>query len=188
MNKAQILHRISRGRADLVFELLHLPDWKQALVGGQIKPLPWFVYYNDVTSLKAILGEKSRRTIISDHGAGWGNGMEWKFLGDYLPEAKSLVPFHSHSQRNGFHHSPNDSQKPSPAIAAMRPMDAPVAMAASQASGALSATLAQKRKPTASPKRPPAPNRTRNRVRSNDLLGEDTRSPTWTRHHDATPF
>ena len=27
-------------------------------------------------------------TIISDHGAGWGNGMEWKLVGEYLPEEK----------------------------------------------------------------------------------------------------
>lgn len=23
---------------------------------------------------------------ISDHGPGWGNSMDWKLLGDYLPE------------------------------------------------------------------------------------------------------
>jgi hypothetical protein len=25
--------------------------------------------------------------ITSDHGCGWGNGMERKFVGDYLPES-----------------------------------------------------------------------------------------------------
>jgi ankyrin repeat protein len=34
------------------------------------------------------IGESARKTITSDHGAGWGNGMEWKFLGDYLPESR----------------------------------------------------------------------------------------------------
>jgi ankyrin repeat protein len=33
------------------------------------------------------IGEGSRRRITSDHGAGWGNGMEWNLLGDYLPES-----------------------------------------------------------------------------------------------------
>lgn len=33
------------------------------------------------------IGENARRTIASDHGAGWGNGMEWKLIGDYLPES-----------------------------------------------------------------------------------------------------
>ena len=33
------------------------------------------------------LGENSRRSITSDHGAGWGYGLERKFLGDFLPES-----------------------------------------------------------------------------------------------------
>jgi ankyrin repeat protein len=33
------------------------------------------------------IGENSQRSMTSDHGAGWGNGMEWKFVGDYLPES-----------------------------------------------------------------------------------------------------
>lgn len=32
------------------------------------------------------VGENSRVTITSDHGRGWGNGMERKLLGDYLPD------------------------------------------------------------------------------------------------------
>ena len=27
---------------------------------------------------------------ISDHGAGWGNGMEWNLMGDYLPLSKKV--------------------------------------------------------------------------------------------------
>lgn len=34
------------------------------------------------------VGENSRRRITSDHGAGWGHGMEWNFVGDYLPESE----------------------------------------------------------------------------------------------------
>jgi uncharacterized protein len=55
MNKESILDHISRGRTDLVFELLRLPDWRAVLGEGQIKALQWFVYYNDVTALKAVL-------------------------------------------------------------------------------------------------------------------------------------
>lgn len=55
MNKTEILDRISRGRTDLVFELLKLSDWKDVLHEGQVKPLQWFVYYNDTTALKAVL-------------------------------------------------------------------------------------------------------------------------------------
>lgn len=55
MNKVQILDLISRGRTDLVFELLSLPDWKAVLNEGPYKPMQWFVYYNDTTALKAVL-------------------------------------------------------------------------------------------------------------------------------------
>ena len=55
MFKAQILDHISRGRTDLVFDLLALPDWKNVLQDGEVRPLQWFVYYNDTTALKAVL-------------------------------------------------------------------------------------------------------------------------------------
>lgn len=55
MDKDKILDHITRGRTDLVFELLKLPDWQTVLREGQYKPLQWFVYYNDVTALKAVL-------------------------------------------------------------------------------------------------------------------------------------
>lgn len=55
MDTERILDRISRGRTDLVFELLAVPDWRDLLSGGQVKPLQWFVYYNDTTALKAVL-------------------------------------------------------------------------------------------------------------------------------------
>ena len=55
MEKEEILDRISRGRTDLVFELLKLPDWKSVLDDGQVKALQWFVYYNDTTGLRAVL-------------------------------------------------------------------------------------------------------------------------------------
>ncbi|MEQ1930518.1 MAG: ankyrin repeat domain-containing protein [Parvularculaceae bacterium] len=53
--KSDILDRIGRGRTDLVFDLLALPDWRAALTEGQVRALQWFVYYGDVTALKAVL-------------------------------------------------------------------------------------------------------------------------------------
>ncbi len=35
------------------------------------------------------IGEAHKVRNISDHGNGWGNGMDWNLLGDYLPEKKS---------------------------------------------------------------------------------------------------
>jgi len=55
MDKPEILDRISRGRTDLVFELMKVPDWQSVLHEGEFKPLQWFVYYNDTTALKAVL-------------------------------------------------------------------------------------------------------------------------------------
>jgi ankyrin repeat protein len=54
MNRGDIIDRISRGRTDLVFDLLRAPDWRTALNEGEVKPLSWFVYYGDVTAMKAI--------------------------------------------------------------------------------------------------------------------------------------
>jgi ankyrin repeat protein len=85
MKKESILDSISRGRTDLVFELLRLPDWREALREGQVKPLQWFVYYNDVTALKVVLeagadlGSLDLNTELG-HAAFFGH---WKVC-DYL--------------------------------------------------------------------------------------------------------
>jgi uncharacterized protein len=55
MDKTLLLDHISRGRTDLIFEVLRLPDWRETLHLGSIKLLRWLVYYNDVTALKAVL-------------------------------------------------------------------------------------------------------------------------------------
>jgi len=55
MKKQKILEYISRGRTDLIFELIKLPGWKKLLNEGRIKPLQWLVYYNDTTALKYVL-------------------------------------------------------------------------------------------------------------------------------------
>lgn len=85
MNKASILEQISKGRTDLVFDLLRLPDWRETLREGQIKTLQWFVYYSDVTALKAILeagGDLSSLNVNEElgHAAFFGH---WKVC-DFL--------------------------------------------------------------------------------------------------------
>lgn len=71
MTRADILDRISRGRTDLVFDLLRRSDWPQVLDQGPVKVMQWFVYYNDVTALKAVLeagGELSSLDLDEELG------------------------------------------------------------------------------------------------------------------------
>lgn len=85
MDKEQILDRIGRGRTDLVFELLALPEWQTVLHSGDVKPLQWFVYYNDTTALKAVLSAGGDLSSISvdqelGHASFFGH---WKVV-DFL--------------------------------------------------------------------------------------------------------
>jgi ankyrin repeat protein len=85
MDEATIRDRISRGRTDLVFELLKLADWRDVLHAGEVKLLQWFVYYNDTTALKAILGAGGDLTSIDlnrelGHASFFGH---WK-VADFL--------------------------------------------------------------------------------------------------------
>jgi ankyrin repeat protein len=85
MDKADILDRIARGRTDLVFELLGLADWRATLAEGAIKPMQWFVYYNDVTALKAVLANGGDLNTL-DLNAELGNAAffgHWK-VADFL--------------------------------------------------------------------------------------------------------
>ena len=54
MTLEQILQNIAAGRTDLVFDLLQQPAWRAALTKGAVTPARWFVYYNDVTALRAV--------------------------------------------------------------------------------------------------------------------------------------
>ena len=55
MDLSRILELISKGRTDLVIELLVLPDARDAITAGQVKPLQWCAYYNDVTAMRLVL-------------------------------------------------------------------------------------------------------------------------------------
>lgn len=85
MNADKILEFISRGRTDLIVDLLDQPDWKALLNEGEIKPLQWLVYYNDTTGLKAVLkaGGSLESISLNDelrHAAFFGH---WKVC-DFL--------------------------------------------------------------------------------------------------------
>lgn len=55
MDRKKTLTYISRGRTDLVFRVLDRTDWRETLADGTINALQWFVYYGDVTALRAVL-------------------------------------------------------------------------------------------------------------------------------------
>ncbi len=85
MDKASLLDKISRGRTDLVFELLKLPNWRSILRNDDIKLLQWFVYFNDVTAIKAVVEAGGDLDSI-DSGRELGNAAffgHWK-IADFL--------------------------------------------------------------------------------------------------------
>ncbi|WP_430966681.1 ankyrin repeat domain-containing protein [Spongiimicrobium sp. 2-473A-2-J] len=55
MEPSKILELIGRGRTDYIVELMKIPKWMEMLKKGEVKPLQWLVYYNDVTGLRAVV-------------------------------------------------------------------------------------------------------------------------------------
>lgn len=85
MDQSEILDRIARGRTDLVFDLLATPGWNESLHSAEVNPIQWFVYYNDVTALKAVLNAGGDLSGI-DLGRELGNAAffgHWK-VADFL--------------------------------------------------------------------------------------------------------
>ena len=81
MAQRDIAELISRGRTDLVFELLRTPGGRSQLPGLLI----WFVYYNDLTALRAVL-EAGLDLAGLDLGRELGNAAfsgHWK-IADFL--------------------------------------------------------------------------------------------------------
>jgi len=94
---AKILDYMSRGRTDLIFELLSQPDWKIILQQGTVKPLQWLVYYNDVTGLRAVLeagGDLSSLNLDDELGnaAFFGHWKVCDFLINQGANVNALVP------------------------------------------------------------------------------------------------
>jgi ankyrin repeat protein len=97
MTKAAILDQISRGRTDLVFDLLRLSDWREVLHEGPVKAMQWFVYYNDVTALKVVLeagGGLSSLDLNEElgHAAFFGHWKVCDFLIKHGADVKSALP------------------------------------------------------------------------------------------------
>ncbi|WP_159470044.1 ankyrin repeat domain-containing protein [Dyadobacter sp. 3J3] len=85
MEVEKMLELISKGRTDLIVELIKKPDWQEILQIGQIKPLQWLVYYNDTTGLRAVLSAGGKLDTLNlnqelGHAAYFGH---WKVC-DFL--------------------------------------------------------------------------------------------------------
>ncbi len=91
------LHRAAAyGDESMIQYLLDNGADKQARDAHGNSPISWASEHLRPGSILHLLsfegqlvGENSRTMITSDHGCGWGNGMERKFVGDYLPESGS---------------------------------------------------------------------------------------------------
>ena len=89
------LHRAAAyGDEAMIRYLLDNGADKQARDANGVSPIGWASEHLRPGSILHLLsfeghsvGENSRTMITSDHGCGWGNGMERKFVGDYLPES-----------------------------------------------------------------------------------------------------
>jgi len=97
MTASDILDQISRGRTDRVFALLSLPDWQDRLNEGHIKPLQWFVYYDDATALEAVLVNGGSLESINlnaelSNAAFFGHWKICDFLLQHGADANSSVP------------------------------------------------------------------------------------------------
>ena len=97
MTKERILERIAGGRTDLVFDLLRLPDWTRVLTEGRVRPLQWFVYYDDVTGLRAVLEAGGSLESISldeelGNAAFFGHWKTCDFLLAHGADAKAANP------------------------------------------------------------------------------------------------
>lgn len=87
-----LLDSIARGRTDLVFEFLKLPDWRTRLVQDDVNALKWFAYYGDVTAMRAVLGAGGDLSSL-DLGRELGNAAfhgHWK-LADFLISQGAVV-------------------------------------------------------------------------------------------------
>ena len=105
MKKKQILDNIGRGRTDLVFDLLELPDWEETLREGRIKVLQWFVYYNDVTALKAVLeagGDLSSISLDEElRNAGFFG--HWKVCDFLIQQGADVHALHPETGETALH-------------------------------------------------------------------------------------
>lgn len=92
------LHRAAAYCDEAIIEfLLESGADREARDAHGNSPLSWASEHLRPGSILSLLAhgpynmsEKTRQSITSDHGAGWGNGMERNLLGDYLPESLGM--------------------------------------------------------------------------------------------------
>lgn len=105
MDRDELLRRIRGGRTDLVFELLKLPDGRAAANAGPVSALQWFVYYGDVTALRAV--EESHGSLDSlDLGQELGNAAfcgHWKMCDFLLARGADVNHAHSRTGETALH-------------------------------------------------------------------------------------
>ena len=89
------LHRAAAyGDEAMIQYLLDNGSDKQARDAHGNSPISWASEHLRPGSILKLLSfpphnisERSAEIITSDHGCGWGNGMERKILGEYIPES-----------------------------------------------------------------------------------------------------
>ena len=114
MDKEAILDRISRGRTDLVFELLELPNWRETLHAGRVRPIQWFVYYNDVTAVKAVLRAGGDLSSI-DLNAELGNAAffgHWKVCDFLIVHGADVNAAHPETGETPLHSALSKAGRP----------------------------------------------------------------------------
>ncbi len=95
MEESKIFELISRGRTDYIVKLMKIPNWKELLNTGHIKPLQWLVYYNDVTGLRSVIENGGTLQSINIHDE-LGNAAffgHWKVC-DFLINQGADVNYH----------------------------------------------------------------------------------------------
>ncbi|MEM9478716.1 MAG: ankyrin repeat domain-containing protein [Verrucomicrobiota bacterium] len=91
------LHRAAAfGTAEMIQLLLDKGADREAKDCRGDSPLSWASWHCRPGEILEMLqfgehkiGPAAQKVIRSDHGAGWGNGMENEFIGEYLPESVS---------------------------------------------------------------------------------------------------
>jgi ankyrin repeat protein len=92
------LHRAAAyGDARTIEFLLDNGADREARDANGDSPLTWASEHLRPGTILALLSfgahsvaEHVRDVMTSDHGAGWGNGMERKLLGEYVPESREI--------------------------------------------------------------------------------------------------
>jgi ankyrin repeat protein len=90
-----------------VFELIRLPEWPSVLGEGRVRALQWFVYYNDVTAMKAVLEAGGDLTSI-DLDDELGNAAffgHWKMTDFLLAHGASATASNTETGETALHNA-----------------------------------------------------------------------------------